>query len=84
MIVDESSVFPARVGVFPVGMVIFISLSGLPRASGGVSRKEKHGNEHMKSSPREWGCFNSKGILGQQLGGLPRASGGVSYTAHLN
>src|SRR5690606_41575772 len=53
----SAQVFPPRVGVFPAVGSLRHPLSGLPHASGGVSKRAVKHNRLVLSSPREWGCF---------------------------
>ena len=52
-------VFPAQAGVFPTTIRAILLLSGLPRASGGVSAAFIIAHRMSKSSPRKRGCFLS-------------------------
>ncbi len=50
-------VFPTPVGVFPPFLCPFAYAEGLPHARGGVSYTHPASLQHLKSSPRPWGCF---------------------------
>ena len=64
----SSSVFPAQAGVFPLETLFFSSATGLPRASGGVSRRTTQRFSSGKSSPRKRGCFcRSRAFQGGQF-----------------
>ena len=52
-----AQVFPTRVGVFLRRCHRRHRRTGLPHASGGVSRHGYTGTVKAESSPREWGCF---------------------------
>ena len=55
--VNPSSVFPTRVGVFPIGVFFVDQNDGLPHAGGGVSTTIDKTRKYLRSSPRGWGCF---------------------------
>ena len=51
-------VFPAQAGVFPLRPCWLNLDGGLPRASGGVSRRVRLSRFRVTSSPRKRGCFH--------------------------
>ena len=51
------SVFPTRVGVFPITSASSKQGRGLPHARGGVSNVLGQAVTKLQSSPRAWGCF---------------------------
>ena len=50
-------VFPTPVGVFPKWDTSVVTITSLPHARGGVSRRRRSSGTHGRSSPRPWGCF---------------------------
>lgn len=59
---DEQRVFPAQAGVFLYPGSLMMIHGGLPRASGGVSRKRPRRRRPCESSPRKRGCFQDAWI----------------------
>ena len=55
--VKNISVFPTPVGVFLSACGHFLRRNSLPHARGGVSPHEQAHDNHLRSSPRPWGCF---------------------------
>ena len=60
---ELKTVFPTRVGVFPVIPRLSQSPTSLPHARGGVSLTTRDGHPAILSSPRAWGCFFVDRIL---------------------
>ena len=56
----ECALFPTPVGVFPTTTPCRIANSTLPHARGGVSYTSQTVNGIRNSSPRTWGCFQSR------------------------
>ena len=57
---ESSTVFPAHAGVFLRLLCGLLSIFGLPRACGGVSRNVNHAVNLCESSPRMRGCFRNQ------------------------
>ena len=55
-----SAVFPTSVGVFPHSLLLFCRVMGLPHVRGGVSVSRGFARHNRASSPRPWGCFQSR------------------------
>ena len=60
-VAHQTLVFPAQAGVFLMSFGPYPEMSGLPRASGGVSDEPFHRTFPAASSPRKRGCF-PKGV----------------------
>ena len=56
-VAHQTLVFPAQAGVFLMSFGPYPEMSGLPRASGGVSTLIRGVMPAVKSSPRKRGCF---------------------------
>ncbi len=56
-------VFPTQVGVFLTSLCRMVTQRSLPHAGGGVSFTFELEHDARMSSPRRWGCFQSREIL---------------------
>ena len=68
-------VFPAQAGVFPPRARVSGTVSGLPRASGGVSIKTADQVFLDLSSPRKRGCFQTSESILVQVDVFPAQAG---------
>ena len=78
------AVFPTRVGVFLSGASSRPTALGLPHASGGVSSKPSASTTPVRSSPREWGCFQNVSCFAETSHVFPTRVGVflMAYSRH--